>query len=120
MSTEPMTPTAGGGYALRPVTVIDDLSELRGPTDGVLQLPLHLDASARELFDFADPHRRELAYRIVLLEARRLDDLRAWLRGPELIAMWPQLYLPRVVRAAWQTRHPELARAGTAPGVPAA
>lgn len=120
MSEDAGARTAGGGYALRSVAVAEDLDELDGPLDGIHQLPLHLDSSAREDFDFGDPHRRELAYRIVLLEAGSVTDLQRWLSRDQLVAMWPDLYLPRVVRAAWQRRHPVLAEAGASPGIPAA
>lgn len=39
------------------------------------RLPRHLDASARHIYDFADPHWRDLAYRTVLMEAGRTADL---------------------------------------------
>jgi hypothetical protein len=39
------------------------------PVMGVHRLPLHLDSSAPASYDFGDPHRRGLAYRIVLVEA---------------------------------------------------
>lgn len=120
MSTDADIRTAGGGYALRGVMVAQDLDELVGPLVGVYQLPLHLDSSAREDFDFGDPHRRELAYRIVLLEAGSVADLQRWLSRDQLVGMWPDLYLPRVVRAAWEQRHPVLAEAGVSPGIPAA
>jgi hypothetical protein len=108
----------GGGYALRTVTVVDDLGRLHGPLEGTLQLPLHLDASARSTFDLADEHRRELLYQLVLLEAGSDADLEEWLDAAELVRMWPQLYLPRVVRAAWEARHPVLADRGAGPHVP--
>jgi len=111
-------PIAGTGYALRPVVVATDLGALRGPLSGRRQLPLHLDASARAVYDFADPGDREEAYQLVLLEASCPADLEQWLDGDELERLWPQLYLPRAVRAAWQAQHPALARIGTGPRVP--
>ncbi len=108
------------GRALRTVVVAGELDELRGPLTGVHRLPHHLDASARHRYDFADPQWRELAYRTVLMEAGTVADLTAWLDRNVLISLWPQLYLPPFVRAAWQQQHPELARAGAGPGVPAA
>ncbi len=81
----------------------------------VHRLPHHLDASARHRYDFADPQWRELAYRTVLMEAGTVADLSAWLDRDVLIGLWPQLYLPTFVRAAWQRQHPELAWAGAGP-----
>jgi hypothetical protein len=115
MSTLPSAyppPMPGGGYALRTVVVVDDLGDLRGPLEGKVRLPLHLEASDRALYDLSDEHRRELLYELVLLEAGSVEDLITWLDGDELIRMWPRLYLPRVVRAAWEARHPALRQRG--------
>jgi hypothetical protein len=61
-------------------------------------------------FDLDDPYQRCRLYEIVLREAIRFDELRAWIDGPTLREVWPDLYLPRGVRQAWEERHPELAR----------
>ena len=106
------------GYALRRVTVAPDLDALRGPLHGRFQLPLHLDASARAVYDFASSADRELAYRLVLLEAGSALDHERWLDRDELLRLWSDLYLPRVVRAGWQAEHPVLARIGAGPQVP--
>lgn len=115
-SAKPSLPFSG--YALRRVTVAPNLDALRGPLHGKFQLPLHLDASARAVYDFALPTSRELAYRVVLLEAGSPPDHEQWLDREELLRLWPDLYLPRVVRAAWQAEHPVLARIGVGPQVP--
>jgi hypothetical protein len=65
-----------------------------------LDAVIHLEASSRAYFDFADARSRRLAYRIVLAEAGCPDDLTAWLDRDTLIHDWPQLLLPRQVRAA--------------------
>ena len=113
-----MQPIAGTGRALRPVVVVQDLHELHGPLTGQHRLPLRLDASARPAYDFADPQRRDLAYRTVLMEACSVSDLTDWLEEGALLAMWPDLYLPKNVRAAWEGQHPKLARLGAGPHVP--
>lgn len=112
-------PIPGTGYALRHVLVAPCLSALRGPLIGRLQLPLRLDASARHVYAFPDEQWRELAYRTVLLEAGTVTDLEQWLDGRELMRLWQQLYLPRVVRAAWQDRHPAWPGSGAGPRVAA-
>jgi hypothetical protein len=112
--------TAGGGRALRIIVVAPELATLKGPVTGVHRLPLHLDSSAAATYDFADPHRRGLAYRTVLVEAGSERDLTAWLEQDALIEFWSDLYLPRPVRRAWEDRHPELARRGVGPDVPMA
>jgi hypothetical protein len=105
------------GYALRRVVVAPDLDALRGPLSGRRQLPWHLDSSARPFYDFASPRDRATAYQLVLLEAGAAD-LEQWLQRDELLRLWPQLYLPRNVRGAWQSHHALLARIGAGPHVP--
>jgi hypothetical protein len=106
------------GYALRGVAVAADLGALHGPLDGQHQLPLHLDSSARAVYDFGFRRDREHAYQLVLLEAHCTADLERWLQHQELLHLWSGLYLPRVVRAAWQQRHTTLNRIGAGPHVP--
>jgi hypothetical protein len=115
-------PGTGGapyvGYQLRPVVVAPDLGALHGPTHGSHQLPRHLDSSARAYFDFAVLGDRTAAYQLVLLEAADVADHEQWLQRTQLLELWAELYLPRAVRAAWQSAHPELARVGAGPHVP--
>jgi hypothetical protein len=106
------------GYVLRQVVVAPDLPALRGPLQGQRQLPLHLDSSVRPFYDFASPRDRAHAYQLVLLEAIEAADLEQWLQHDELLRLWPELYLPRHVRAAWQNQHPVLAGIGAGPHVP--
>ena len=120
MTTTGQARGTAGGRALRTIVVASELAALRGPVMGVHGLPLHLDSSAAATYDFADPHRRGLAYRTVLVEAGSEGDLTAWLEQDALIELWPDLYLPRAVRRAWEDRHPELARRGAGPDVPVA
>jgi hypothetical protein len=115
--TEYPPPTPGGGYALRSVVVAEDLDALRGPLEGRVRLPHHIDWSDRALYDLGDGHRRDLLYRLVLLEAASAEDLETWLNRDELIRVWPDLYLPRVVRAAWEQRHALLRQRGAGPHV---
>jgi hypothetical protein len=116
-------PGTGGapyvGYQLRPVVVAADLGALHGPTHGSHQLPRHLDSSARAYFDFvAVPGDRTAASQLVLLEAADVADHEQWLQRTQLLELWAELYLPRAVRAAWQSAHPVLAQVGAGPHVP--
>ena len=47
-------------------------------------------------------------YEAVLREASRPDDLASYLNGEVLAAVWPELYLPKGLRRAWEDRHPAL------------
>lgn len=80
------------------------LEELRGPLKGEVALPLHVfwsgpdPGSAR--WDLADPAARRSLYEIVLQQGE-LEELRTLVHGPELVRLWPSLYLPVWVRQAW-------------------
>lgn len=118
MTSPPYPPGPGGGYALRGVVVADSLDDLRGLVHGTVRLPLHLDASARSAYDLDQVCFRQLVYRLVLFEAATVEDLNAWLDRDTLVGDWPALYLPRVVRDAWERRHPALRERGAGPHVP--
>jgi hypothetical protein len=101
--------TPGAVYLGRPVLVAVSLSDLRGPGSGTMQLPLHLFWSATDgRFSLDDPAERREVYQIVLSEARRPGDLAAFLHGGTLTGLWPGLFLPRLVRRAWEDQHPAL------------
>ena len=92
----------------RPVLVAGTLTELTGPTSGLVELPLRLWWGPHGTFDLAEPTMLAWMYENVLREAIRAGELRAYLDGPTLVRVWPQLNLPRAVRAAWEARHPRL------------
>jgi hypothetical protein len=99
----------------RRAVVTSSLTDLRGPTEGMVQLPLWLNWSCPgHAFDLGDPDMRHWLYQTVLREAASSADLTAYLDGDTLVALWPSLYLPRGVRQAWEDRHPVLC-AATAP-----
>ncbi len=54
------------------------------------------------MFSLDDPDERRQVYEIVLSEARRPADLAAFLNGSLLTAVWPDIFLPRLVRKAWE------------------
>jgi hypothetical protein len=99
-------------YPSRPgrrALVSADLDSLRGPVSGKVQLPLRLFWSLPDhQFDLDDPDPRRWYYETVLREASRPADLTAYLDGATLIRLWPELYLPKGVRRAWEERHPSL------------
>jgi hypothetical protein len=87
------------------------LTELRGPTGGRIELPHRMVWQSVRLrrFDLDDPYQRCRVYEIVLREAVRSAELRSLLNGDLLRRVWPDLYLPRGVRTAWEDQHRELA-----------
>jgi hypothetical protein len=91
------------------------LTDLHGPTQGTVELPLRLFWSLPDhTFDLGDRDMRLWLYQTVLREASRPEDLTAFLDGDTLIALWPDLYLPKGVRQAWEDAHPILRAAAPA------
>jgi len=99
----------------RPAMVAASLADLHGPAEGTVELPIWLFWSNPDhTFDLGDPDMCRWLYQIVLREASRQEDLTAYLDGDTLIALWPDLYLPRGVRQAWEDQHPALQAAAAA------
>jgi hypothetical protein len=91
----------------REVLVAASLAELQGPTHGTVELPIWLFWYPDRTFDLDGPGMLPWMYQIVLREASRTEDL-GYLNGDRLTALWPELFLPRGVRQAWEDQHPEL------------
>jgi hypothetical protein len=102
--------TPRAGYQSRPghgVLVAASLADLQGPIHGRLELPIWLFWYPERTFDLDEPGMLPWVYQIVLREASGTNDL-AYLNGETLIALWPDLHLPKGVRQAWEDQHPEL------------
>jgi hypothetical protein len=113
----PAHPRAGRPFARpgRRAVVADDLAELRGPASGRVELPLRLFWSLPDhQFDLDDHDMLLWYYQTVLREASRAADLTGYLDGATLLRLWPELYLPKAVRGAWEERHPVLRTAAAA------
>jgi hypothetical protein len=106
-------------YEARPgrrVVVAASLADLHGPAEGTIELPIWLFWSSPDhTFDLGDQDMRVWLYQTVLREAGRLEDVTAYLNGDMLVALWPDLYLPKGVRQAWEEQHPALRAAAAAP-----
>ncbi|MGN9793372.1 hypothetical protein ACTMTU_20045 [Streptomyces sp. OZ13] len=85
------------------------LDELHGPTQGVVELPLHMAWSGMTSYDMSKPRQRTGLYRTVLHEGLR-DDLPQYLNRDLLLQMWPVLrtLVGRTVRAVWEDAFPQL------------
>ena len=107
-------------YEARPgrrAIVVIDLASLRGPVHGTVELPLQLFWSSPDRsFDLDQPFMLRWFYQTVLREASRPEDLTGYLDRDRLIALWPELALPRGVRRAWEDHHPVLQGAAAASG----
>lgn len=103
-------------YQSRPghdVLVATSLADLQGPIHGTVELPIWLFWYPDRTFDLDGPGMLPWMYQIVLREASRTEDL-GYLNGDMLIALWPELFLPKGVRQAWEEQHSAL-RAVPAP-----
>jgi hypothetical protein len=98
----------------RGVLVAAGLPDLHGPVHGVVELPVRLFWHPDRSFDLDEPGMLPWVYQTVLREASRAEDL-AVLDGDTLVRLWPELFLPRGVRQAWEDAHPELRAAVPAP-----
>lgn len=109
LGAEAMTTAAPGFYAAhRPYVVPEDLAGLRGPTTGVVHLPIHLDWSPAPDYDLNDPDRSRWLYVRVIREASNVADLQRYLDGPTVGRLWPRLALPARCRELWESRFPDL------------
>jgi hypothetical protein len=97
------------------VVVAGSLADLQGPVTGTVELPIWLFWHPDRAFDLDEAGMLAWVYQIVLREARDPVDL-AYLNGQALTALWPDLYLPKAVRRAWEEQYPGLQAAA----VPAA
>lgn len=72
-----------------------------GEAMATLDVPRHLEwsKSGRHV-DLADRHQRARFYEVVLREGGR-GDILTYIDGALLVDLWPDLVLPRHIRAAW-------------------
>src|SRR5580704_6830856 len=83
----------------RRAIVVWDLASLRGPSQGLIELPLRLFWSGPDrTFDLDQPDMREWLYQIVLREASTPEDLTGFLNRDLLISLWPAMWLPPGIR----------------------
>jgi hypothetical protein len=94
--------------ASRPVVVVDDLSRLRGPSTGIVALPVGLDWTPRAGYDLSRPAAARSLYQVVLREARTEADIETYLHADVLASVWGTLTLPAPVRQFWEAAHPSL------------
>lgn len=107
MAEELVPPVSLSRSDLRPTVLPGSLAALDGPTEGIVELPLHLDWSSANRYDLAVPRRLETLYRTVLIEARSPADL-SYLDGATLKTLWLELRLPHWIRRDWEQAFPEL------------
>lgn len=96
-----------GFWELRSIWVAVSLDDLIGPSTGRLILPPHLDWSSRRPVRLDDPASVGEWYACILRESLGDVDLEI-LNRDLFLRVWPDLFLPGRIRAAWQIQHPEL------------
>ncbi|GAB2833450.1 hypothetical protein [Streptomyces daliensis] len=110
-TTFPVPPPAAvvlrARYASRLPAALD---ELRGPTDGRVDLPGHVAWSGLTSYDLERPRARMSLYRTVLAEGQR-EDLVDYLNRDLLLEQWPVLrkLVSRHLRQVWEDAFPALA-----------
>ena len=87
------------------------LSGFRGLQHGVLGFPRELAWSGRRRFDLDDDYDRSAMYKIILEEGQE-EHFRRFLNAGLLRRNWREVMPARQVRALWESRFPELLRAG--------
>jgi hypothetical protein len=92
----------------RPAYVVEDLSDLHGPTSGTVVLPVHIDWTPAREYDLAIRRRIQTMYETVLRSAPTEKDVLTYLDRDLLVSLWSSLRLPDYVRVAWERQHPEL------------
>ena len=92
----------------RAPVVAPDLTQLRGPTHGIVELSRRLLWQEDRRVDLDESGALEWMYALVLREAVSIAELRTYLDADILIKLWDRLYLPSGLRSAWHERHPEL------------
>lgn len=112
------TAAADRRYQARPgrrAVVAASLDSLHGPVSGKHALPLRLFWSPPgRVFNLNDTEGLQAMYEVVLGEAIREAELKEWLDGERLVAVWPALFLPKGIRRAWEERHSRLRAASAA------
>jgi excisionase family DNA binding protein len=87
------------------------LTDLTGPTSGVVELPITIDWGPRRHYDLGADADRRIVYERVLREAAEAEEVCHYVNGAILVEEWPRVWLPQRVRRAWEQRFPELTHA---------
>jgi hypothetical protein len=92
----------------RPSYVVEDFERLTAPVTGTVTLPVVLDWTPKKNYDRANPRERKRLYELVLAEAHSEEDIERHINGEALQEVWDELHIPRRVRYAWESVHPQL------------
>lgn len=99
---------------LKPYYAPHDLSELKGPVDGEVELRRCVFwAPGEPRIDLDEPGGIEMAYRVVITEGEVSDQV-AVINLGHLHRVWQDLILPERARELWEERFPALRQLVTA------
>lgn len=90
-----------------PYDTPSSLRALRGPADGIVELPRSVHWGPQHTYDLGDPSDLESAYQALVREGTT-DIQEAFLNERLLRMAWPDLVLPERCRLVWESRFPEL------------
>lgn len=91
-----------------PYEAPSSLSALRGPADGVLEVPMTVHWGPSRVFDLAEAGQRRMVYQALVREGTPAVQ-EALLNETLLRLEWAGLILPERCRGLWEERFPELA-----------
>lgn len=91
-----------------PYEVPSSLSALRGPHDGMLEVPIIVHWGPSRVFDLGEAGQRRMVYQALVREGTPQVQ-EALLNETLLRQEWAGLILPERCRALWEERFPELA-----------
>jgi hypothetical protein len=91
----------------KPYDVPAFLDHLRGPSVGVMRLPINVYWGPWATVDLGIQSDVIKAYQATIREGRVVDQV-ALLNRDLLVKIWPELMLPARVRNLWESRFPEL------------
>lgn len=93
---------------VKPYDAPMSLDELRGPYDGLIDLPHWVRWQADRLgVDVSNPGWRRMAYQALLAEGTA-DQQRRLMNRDRLVEAWPILNMDPRVRSLWEGRFPQL------------
>ena len=91
--------------------VATSMEALHGPSTGEISLPTRILWNPSRPFDLSDDTRAATMLRLVLLEARKHEDLEDLIDPQLLRRLWGRLRLPQYLRDAWEQKFPDLLQA---------
>lgn len=93
---------------IKPYAVPDSLEALRGPSSGLVTLPMWVYwAPGERTFDVGTRSGAKRAYVAVLSEGV-LDEVCEVVNAQRLKQLWDAMVIPRRARALWEQQFPEL------------